>query len=83
VFSADLFYTPQPELFDKLEKMQVLAIEMELAGLYGLAAEYGARALGILTVSDQIRTNEHLSAEARQTSFGEMIELALETALRL
>jgi purine-nucleoside phosphorylase len=83
VFSADLFYTPQPELFDKLEKMQVMAIEMELAGLYGLAAEYGARALGILTVSDQIRTHEHMSAEARQTSFGEMIELALETAVRL
>lgn len=83
VFSADLFYTPQPEMFDKLEKMKVLAVEMELAGIYGLAAEYGARALGILTVSDQIRTHEHMSAEARQTSFGEMIELALETAIRL
>ena len=83
VFSADLFYTPQPELFDKLEKMQVLAVEMELAGLYGLAAEYGARALGILTVSDQIRSHEHMSAEARQSSFGEMITLALETAVRL
>lgn len=83
VFSADLFYTPQPELFDKLERMKVMAVEMELAGIYGLAAEYGARALGILTVSDQIRTHEHMSAEARQTSFGEMIELALETAVRL
>jgi purine-nucleoside phosphorylase len=83
VFSADLFYTPQPELFDKLEKMKVMAVEMELAGIYGLAAEYNARALGILTVSDQIRTHEHMSAEARQTSFGEMIELALETAARL
>jgi purine-nucleoside phosphorylase len=83
VFSADLFYTPQPELFDKLEKMNVLAVEMELAGLYGLAAEYGARALGILTVSDQIRTHEHMTAEARQTSFGAMIELALETAVQL
>ncbi len=83
VFSADLFYTPQPELFDKLEKMNVLAVEMELAGLYGLAAEYGARALGILTVSDQIRTHEHMTAEARQTSFGAMIELALETGVRL
>ena len=83
VFSADLFYSPQPELFDKLEKMNVLAVEMELAGLYGLAAEYGGRALGILTVSDQIRTHEHMSTEARQTSFGAMIELALETAVRL
>jgi purine-nucleoside phosphorylase len=83
VFSADLFYTPQPELFDKLEKMKVMAVEMELAGIYGLAAEYGARALGILTVSDQIRTHQHMSAEARQTSFGDMIELALHTAIRL
>ena len=83
VFSADLFYTAQPELFDKLEKMKVMAVEMELAGIYGLAAEYGARALGILTVSDQIRTHEHMSATARQTSFGAMIELALETAARL
>ena len=83
VFSTDLFYTPQPELFDKLEKMQVLAAEMELAGIYGLAAEYGARALGILTVSDQIRTGEHMSTEERQTSFGAMINLALETAVRL
>ena len=83
VFSADLFYTPQPELFDKLEKMNVLAVEMELAGIYGLAAEYGARALGILTVSDQIRSHEHMSTEDRQTSFGAMIELALETAVRL
>jgi purine-nucleoside phosphorylase len=83
VFSADLFYTPQPELFDKLEKMNVLAVEMELAGIYGLAAEYGARALGILTVSDQIRTHEHMSTEARQTSFGAMIELALAAAARL
>lgn len=84
VFSSDLFYTPQfPQLFDTLEKMQVMAVEMELAGIYGLAAEYGARALGILTVSDQIRTGEHMSPEARQTSFGEMIEIALETALRV
>ena len=83
VFSADLFYSPQPELFDKLGKMNVLAVEMELAGLYGLAAEYGARALGIVTVSDQIRTHEHMSPEERQTSFGAMIELALETAVRL
>ncbi len=83
VFSADLFYTPQPEMFDKMEKMQVMAVEMELAGIYGLAAEYGAHALGILTVSDHIRTGEHMTTDERQTSFGEMITLALETAIRL
>ncbi|WP_438838125.1 phosphorylase family protein, partial [Clavibacter michiganensis] len=50
VFSADLFYTPQPQMFDVLEKMGILGVEMEAAGLYGLAAEYGARALTLLTV---------------------------------
>ncbi|MBI3286133.1 MAG: purine-nucleoside phosphorylase [Burkholderiales bacterium] len=83
VFSADLFYSVQPQLFDVMEKMQVLAVEMEVAGLYGLAAEYGAKALGILTVADHIRSGKHLSAEERQDSFQDMMEIALETALRL
>ncbi|SEU33727.1 purine-nucleoside phosphorylase [Stigmatella erecta] len=80
VFSTDLFYHPQGALLDALERMGLLAIEMEVAGLYGVASEYGARALGLLTVSDQLRTGEALSAEARQTSFDEMIELALDVA---
>lgn len=80
VFSADLFYSPQPQLFDIMEKVGILGIEMEAAGLYGVAAEYGARALTLLTVSDHLRTNEHLSSEERQTSFDEMIEIALEVA---
>ena len=83
VFSSDLFYTPQTQLFDVLEKMKVLAVEMEIAGIYGLAAEYGARALGILTVSDHIRAGESISVEARQTSFGAMIGIALDTAIGL
>lgn len=83
VFSSDFFYSPQePQIFDVLEKMRVLAIEMELAGFYGVAAENGARALGILTVSDHIRRKEHLSAEQRQTGFDAMIKIALETAIR-
>jgi purine-nucleoside phosphorylase len=82
VFSSDLFYTPQPQMFDVMEKMGVLAVEMEVAGLYGLAAEFGARALGILTVSDHIRRGEHLSPEERQTTFDEMIAIALEAAIR-
>jgi purine-nucleoside phosphorylase len=81
VFSTDLFYHPQETILDVLEKMGTLAIEMEVAGLYGLAAEYGARALGLLTVSDQLRTGEALTSEERQTSFDEMIELALEVAV--
>lgn len=83
VMSTDFFYHPQENLLDVAEKMGILALEMEVAGLYGVAAEYGARALGILTVSDHIRRNEHLSSEARQTSFDSMMRLALETALRV
>jgi purine-nucleoside phosphorylase len=81
VFSSDFFYTPQPEVFDVLEKMGILAVEMESAGLYGVAAEYGARALSLLSVSDHIRRHEHLSPEERRTSFHAMIEIALETAI--
>ena len=83
VFSSDFFYTPQPEIFDVLEKMRVLAVEMELAGLYGVAAEHGVRSLGILTVSDHIRRHEHLSPEQRQLGFDAMIRVALETAVRI
>lgn len=77
VFTSDLFYNPDPTLFDTLEKYGVLAVEMEAAGLYGVAAEYGINALAIFTVSDHIRTGEALSAELRQTSFNEMVEVAL------
>jgi purine-nucleoside phosphorylase len=80
VFSADLFYSPQNQMLDILDRMGILAIEMEAAGLYGVAAEYGARALTLLTVSDHLRTGEHLSPEDRQTSFNEMIEIALDVA---
>ncbi|MDF0605113.1 purine-nucleoside phosphorylase [Neisseriaceae bacterium TC5R-5] len=83
VFSTDLFYGVQPDLLTVLAKMQIKVIEMELAGIYSVAAQYGARALGILTVSDIIPTGEATSAEERQTSFTEMMELALATALEL
>ncbi len=83
VFSADLFYTPQPEMFDLMEKYGILGVEMEAAGLYGVAAELGANALCILTVSDHIRRHEKLSAEDRQLSFNEMIKVALATAIEL
>lgn len=82
VFSSDFFYTPQPEMFDVMEKMGVLGVEMEIAGLYGLAAEHGVRALGILTVSDHIRRGERLSPEERRSGFDAMIGIALETAIR-
>jgi len=83
IFSADLFYTPMPEMFDILEKYNILGVEMEAAGLYGVASEYGANALAILTVSDHIRTGEQTTPEERQTTFNEMILIALDTAIAL
>lgn len=81
--SSDLFYTPDPAVFRTMEKMGVLAVEMEAAGLYGLAAERGARALTICTVSDHILREETTSAEDRETTFREMVELALGAIHRL
>ena len=82
LFSADLFYTPNPSMFDTMEKMNILGIEMEAAGLYGIATEYGAQAASICTVSDHIRTGEATTPEERQTSFKDMMQIALE-AVRL
>lgn len=83
VFSSDLFYTPQPDMFDLMDNMGILGVEMEAAGLYGVAAQYGARALTILTVADHITLDTHLSSDARQSSFEEMIQLALMTTKAL
>ncbi len=82
VHSADLFYNPDAEAFDRMENMGVLAVEMEAAGLYGVAAEKGARALTICTVSDHIRTGEATSSDERQETFNEMVEIALD-AIRI
>ena len=79
VHSADLFYNPDPEAFDRMEAMGVLAVEMEAAGLYGVAAEKGARALTILTVSDHVRTGEATTSDERQQTFNDMVDIALET----
>lgn len=79
VHSADLFYNPDGDAFDQMEAMGVLAVEMEAAGLYGVAAEKGGRALTIATVSDHIRTGESTSSDERQETFDEMVEIALET----
>ena len=81
IFSADLFYTPRPEVFDLMEKYNVLGVEMEAASIYALAAEFNAEALAICTVSDHIRTGEALSSEDRQTTFDDMIKITLEAAI--
>jgi len=80
IFSADLFYTPDTAMFETMAKYGVLGVEMEAAGIYPIAAEMGAEALAICTVSDDIRSGEALSIEDRRSSFDEMITVALETA---
>jgi purine-nucleoside phosphorylase len=81
IFTADLFYTPQPEMFALMEKYGILAVEMEAAGLYGVAAEYGKKALTVLTVSDHIKTGEQTTADERETTFKGMMELTLDSLL--
>ncbi len=78
VHTSDLFYGAGPSPSDAMQRMGVLAVEMEAAGLYGLAAECGARALTILTVSDQLITGDRSSADERQTTFDDMVHLALD-----
>ena len=80
VYSSDFFYYPQPDLNAKLRDLGHLAVEMETAGLYWTASACRKKALSILTISDHIFTGDALSAEDRQNSFHEMMEVALETA---
>lgn len=81
VFTADLFYSDNAEL-EKWAQYQILALEMETAALYTLAAKFDRKALSVLTVSDHVLTGEETTAEERQTTFNEMIEVALETAIK-
>lgn len=81
VLTADLFYNDNSEL-EKWANYQILAIEMETAALYTLAAKFGREALSILTVSDHILTGEITTAQERQTTFNDMIEVALEAAIK-
>ena len=82
VHSADLFYDPRDQLIPTMTAMGVLAIEMEAAGIYGVAAEHGARALAVLTVSDHLLAGEHVSAEERQRTFDDMVTVALDGLVR-
>jgi len=83
ILSSDTFYDAQEDANDRWIKMGVLCIEMETAGLYMNAAKAGKKALGMFTVSDHILTGEALSAEERQNSFTQMMEVALKTAAQL
>ncbi|WP_077618095.1 purine-nucleoside phosphorylase [Bacillus sinesaloumensis] len=81
VFTSDVFYNENAEL-EKWAQYGILAVEMETTALYTLAAKFGRNALSVLTVSDHILTGEETTAEERQTTFNEMIEVALEAALK-
>jgi purine-nucleoside phosphorylase len=81
VFAADAFYTDRPDLFDRLAAYGVLAVEMESAALYTLAARFRARALTLLTVSDHIKTGASTSAHEREQTFAHMVEVALDTVV--
>ena len=83
ILSSDTFYSDDTEASAKWTKMGVLAVEMEAAGLYMNAARAGKNALAICTVSDHLITGEATSAEERQSSFTEMMRVALETAIKL
>jgi purine-nucleoside phosphorylase len=83
VFSGDLFYNDRPDLVAQTAEYGVLGIEMEAAALYTLAAKFGRRALGIMTVSDHLITREETTAEERQTTFSEMITIALDAAIEV
>lgn len=80
ILSSDVFYNDDAEVNDKWKKMGVLAVEMEAAALYMNAARAGKKALCILTISDHLYRSEELSAQERQTGFGDMMEIALEAA---
>lgn len=81
VITSDTFYCAQTDMNKKWADMGVLAVEMETAALYINAARARKRALALFTVSDSLVTGEQTTADERQSSFTDMIELALETAV--
>lgn len=80
IYSSDSFYDERPDLSEQLQRHGTLCVEMEAAELYTLAARYGRRALAVLTISDHILTHEALPADQRETSFADMVKIALEAA---
>lgn len=80
IYSSDVFYDERPDLDEQLERHGTLAIEMEAAELYILAARYQRRALAVLTVSDHLKTGEDLTSQDREQSFGDMVDIALHAA---
>lgn len=80
IYSSDVFYDERPDLNEQMVRHGILGVEMETAELYTLAARYGRRALAVLTVSDHLISGESLPSDQRETSFGDMVEIALSAA---
>ncbi len=79
VFSTDTFYHLSDEIYEAAARLKIIAVEMEASALYRIAAEQGARALCVLTVSDQILTGEKMAPEEREKSFSEMMHITLDS----
>ena len=80
IYSSDTFYDERSDLNKELTRHGILAVEMETAELYNLALRYKRRALSILTISDHLQTGKALSSKDRESSFSDMVEIALEAA---
>jgi purine-nucleoside phosphorylase len=81
ILAADAFYTDRPDLYDALADYGVLAVEMESAAIYTIAARYKARALTVLTVSDHLKRDEKMTSAERETGFRNMVEIGLDTII--
>lgn len=77
VLTSDIFYADEFESFQLWSKFGVLCVEMETSGLYTLAAQHQVNALSILTISDSLVTGEKVDSAERETTFREMVEIAL------
>lgn len=80
VFTSDEFYEDDFESYKKWSKFGVLCVEMETAGLYTVAAKHNVNALTILTISDSLVTGERTTSQERETTFTEMIDIAIGLA---
>ena len=81
IHSSDSFYNPVRDALETWQRMNVLAVEMEAAGLYGIAHEERVRALTVLTVSDHIVSQEETTSEERERTFDDMVTVALDSLL--
>ena len=78
ILSSDEFYADDFESYQKWSKFGVMCVEMETSGLYTIAAKHNVNALSILTISDSLVTGERTSTKERESTFKDMIEIAIE-----